>query len=242
MRLPGSHNTKGGEWTEVELIGQRQHDLHARGARGLAGDGGAAARAAPKRARSRNARGNPWSTLAAAQIVTPPIDVAERLAEMPTTGQARAQIHNTQLSVTAAMLQRGYPVDEVVARVMQATAIAAGREGASWDWRAEERAVRAMCRSGWRSIRDSSWRFDHGREIARGRHGGRLRGLPARPQVHLHSNRAFWNAEGVDACLPPSAGAAQRQASAHTERRKQGRAEDGAGDGMARPQAGRCIT
>jgi putative DNA primase/helicase len=79
--------------------------------------------------------------------MTPPIDVAGRLAEMTYHGPGESSVHNTQLSVTAAMLRRGYPVDEVVARVMEATAIAAGREGAGWDWRAEERTVRAMCRS-----------------------------------------------------------------------------------------------
>ena len=147
MRLLGSHNTKNGEWTRVELIRQSSTTYTLEELEGWLATAKPLLERRPREKQKCTAPADPWSTLAAAQIMTPPIDVAGRLAEMTYHGPGESSVHNTQLSVTAAMLRRGYPVDEVVARVMQATAIAAGREGASWDWRAEERTVRAMCRS-----------------------------------------------------------------------------------------------
>ena len=143
MRVPGSHNTKDGAWIEVELIRHSSTTYTLEELEAWL----ATAKPLLERRPSEKQKRNPWSELAAAQIVTPPIDVVERLAEMTHHGPGETSIHLTQLSVTAAMLRRGYPVDEVIARVMEATAIAAGREGANWNWRAEERTVRAMCRS-----------------------------------------------------------------------------------------------
>jgi hypothetical protein len=148
MRLPGSHNSKNGEWARVRIIGQNDTTYTLEELEAWLVTAKPLLERRQSEAQKRIAPAtDPWSALAAAQIVTPPIDVAGRFAEMTHHGPGETSIHNTQLSVTAAMLRRGYPVKEVVVRVMQATAIAAGREGASWNWRAEERAVQAMCRS-----------------------------------------------------------------------------------------------
>jgi hypothetical protein len=76
---------------------------------------------------------------------SPPVDVEGRLAAMEFEGEGDRAIHVTQLSVTAALIGRGDPEDEVVERVMNATRRAAGAEGTSWDWNIEERAIRKMC-------------------------------------------------------------------------------------------------
>ncbi len=44
-------------------------------------------------------------------------------------------IHTTQLSVTAALLNAGVPLNDVVERVLLATRAAAGEYGARWNWR-----------------------------------------------------------------------------------------------------------
>jgi len=62
-------------------------------------------------------------------------------------GEDDTSIHQTQVSVTAAMLNRGASVDEIVGTVLQATKTAAGAAGARWNWTHEERDIRAMCAS-----------------------------------------------------------------------------------------------
>jgi len=72
------------------------------------------------------------------------VDIERRLDEMSYRG-SEAAIHNTQLSVAAAMLTRGHDTDEVVEKLIEATRRAAGAEGDTWDWNEEERAIRRMC-------------------------------------------------------------------------------------------------
>jgi hypothetical protein len=85
----------------------------------------------------------------------PPIDVDQRLADMRYKGEGETGIHKTQLSVTAALLNRGVPIDDVVERVLTATRRAAGRDGDGWDWYAEEQKILGMC---------ESWRKKHPQE------------------------------------------------------------------------------
>jgi hypothetical protein len=73
-----------------------------------------------------------------------PIDVAARLAQMRQGGAGDASIHQTQLQVTAALLERGEDIDAVVARVLAATKVVGDP---AWDWAKEERTIRAMCES-----------------------------------------------------------------------------------------------
>jgi hypothetical protein len=74
-----------------------------------------------------------------------PIDVEARLAAMSYQGAGDAAIHSTQVSVSAALLNRGHPTDEVVEILMAATRAAAGAYGERWNWRREERAIRKAC-------------------------------------------------------------------------------------------------
>lgn len=154
MRVPGTHNSKGGDWLDVRMVKQHERACtleHIE--RQLAKIPKPLLRRLPgaTRAKTHNAAPHistdPFTALGETQAFVAPINVDERLAIMQHHGPGETSIHNTQLSVTAALLKRGYPIDEVVRRVMQATAIAAGREGASWNWRHEEGAVRAMCHS-----------------------------------------------------------------------------------------------
>ena len=79
----------------------------------------------------------------------PPIDVDQRVADMRYKGEGETGIHKTQLSVTAALLNRGVPIDDVVERVLAETRRAAGKDGDGWDWYAEELKILGMCES-WR--------------------------------------------------------------------------------------------
>lgn len=76
--------------------------------------------------------------------VRPPVDVEGRLAAMSYRGQGETGIHSTQLSVTAAMLNAGTPVDDVVRDVLKATQNVVSE---NWDWAEEEKTIRGMCQS-----------------------------------------------------------------------------------------------
>ena len=73
-----------------------------------------------------------------------PIDVEARLAQMRHGGAGDASIHQTQLQVTAALLERGEDIDAVVARVLAATRVVGDP---AWDLAKEGRAIHAMCES-----------------------------------------------------------------------------------------------
>ena len=150
MRLPGSHNTKDGAWTEVRIITDRplryeidelaewlevaSPVIHRRPAGGNNGNGG-----------NGTDFNNPWLAVAARFGIKPPIDVEARLDVMMYQGAGDSGIHATQISVTAALLNRGQSIDEVVDIVLAATRAAAGHYGERWNWRREERAIRGMC-------------------------------------------------------------------------------------------------
>jgi P4 family phage/plasmid primase-like protien len=148
MRLPGSHNTKGGEWIEVTAIAievprytlEELEEWLAEAAPVLRRKKGARAGAG-----TAQAPDNPF--LAAAQALgwKPPVDVAARLEAMSYGGAEDDGVHRTQLSVSASLLNAGNPVDEVVTVLMDATVRAAGDLGARWNWRREEAAIRRMC-------------------------------------------------------------------------------------------------
>lgn len=65
------------------------------------------------------------------------VDVVKVIDEMED-----GNIHHSQVKLTAKLVSEGVDDDEIVERVMAATRAAAGVEGGSWDWRAEEKAVR----------------------------------------------------------------------------------------------------
>ena len=145
MRLPGSHNTKYGQWLDVVVIEQRK------GRYSLARLEQWLSTAAPllrRKSRTGTAAANFWQQFGQQHIVKAPIDVEGRLAEMQYHGPGDSAIHLTQLSVTAALLRRGWCVEDVVLRVLEATMDAAGGAGRHWDWREEERALHGCARRG----------------------------------------------------------------------------------------------
>jgi hypothetical protein len=60
-------------------------------------------------------------------------------------GADDAAIHPTQVSVSAALLNRGHSIDEVTEILLEATHAAAGVFGQRWNWRREEAAIHKMC-------------------------------------------------------------------------------------------------
>jgi putative DNA primase/helicase len=142
MRLPGSHNTKDGNWLDVTILTERPNMRYE-----LEELEEWLAEVAPiiRRKDEPQADSNPWLAVAARFGLKPPVDVEARLAAMRYGGAGAASIHQTQISVTAALLNRGQPQDEIVSTVLAATRAAAGPHAARWNWPREERAVRKMC-------------------------------------------------------------------------------------------------
>jgi hypothetical protein len=147
LRLPGTHNTKNGDWKDVEVVEawpERLYDpadleewltvaspLIQRIERGNVGIPAAAS-------------SNPYLEIAKRLGFKPPIDVEQRLAVMSYQGTGDTSIHQTQLQVTASLLSRGEPLEDVVELVLGATRSAAGQFGERWNWRREETAIRRM--------------------------------------------------------------------------------------------------
>ena len=143
MRLPGTHNTKHGNWIEVRTIADRpaaRYEIEE--LEEWLETVSPLVQRKPKSGNSTvlNDKADPW--LEFARRYKPPIDVEERLAAMRYQGVDESSIHATQLSVTAALLNRGTALEDVVAIVLAATRVAAGDHGTRWNWR-RERACRS---------------------------------------------------------------------------------------------------
>lgn len=133
MRLPGTHNTKYGDARLVEIIHQsdRRYSL---------------ADIQEWVSWQRELVGEPIDPfLAAAEKlgIKPPLDVEEMLKGM-VYGE---NIHDVQLRVSASMAASGRAEDEIVATLIEATRLAAGEAGRSWNWTREESNIRKMIRS-----------------------------------------------------------------------------------------------
>jgi len=149
MRLPGTHNTKHGKWTEVKVV-------HASGVYYEIEDLAQWLEKAPVYIARKDATAakpdepkNPFLKYAEEYSYAAPVDVEKRLARMEYQGEGDKAVHATQLSVTASMLSSGYAMDEVVDTVMEATRKVAPD---GWDWKAEEITVRNMCRDWMRKL------------------------------------------------------------------------------------------
>jgi P4 family phage/plasmid primase-like protien len=146
MRLPGSHNTKRGAWTPVEIVEadyERRH--HLADIEDMVSICGPVVRRKELSPKGLQQHDNPFLAIAARLGFKPPIDVERRLAGMTFQGGAERNIHETQLAVSASLLTRGTPTEDVIGIVLDATRAAAGPYGERWNWRREERAVRGMC-------------------------------------------------------------------------------------------------
>ncbi len=150
MRLPGTHNSKFGEWKQVEIetsgngIGYELDDIE-----------DMLAETSPivlRHVRPPVTAGetNPFleiQEIAKSLGFKAPIDVERRLSGMAYMGGEDAAIHGTQVSVTASLLNAGEKIDDVVSVVLEATKAAAGDYGNRWNWKREEKAIRGMCLS-----------------------------------------------------------------------------------------------
>lgn len=133
MRLPGTTNTKYGDGRSVEIIHQsdRRYSLAdiqewVSWQRELVGD--------PV---------DPFLAAAEKLGIKPPLDIEQMLKGM-VYGE---NIHDVQLRVSASMAASGKPEDEIVATLIDATRLAAGEAGRSWDWTREQSNIRKMVRS-----------------------------------------------------------------------------------------------
>ena len=126
-----------------------------------------------------------------------PVNVEARLAGMKFQGEGDTAIHPTQLSVIAALLERGEDVDDVVAKVFEATRKAGDP---SWDWRKEERNIRRMAEEVAR---------EHSRQEERPQHPQH----PQRTLAEVHEVFRKWlgNSYDIDMITPCSAAAASER-------------------------------
>jgi P4 family phage/plasmid primase-like protien len=148
LRLPGSHNTKDGAWTEVTVAADRGGRYDPEELEEWLTEVSPFIHRKPKEGNgAAEPESNPWLAVAARFGIKPPIDVEQRLAAMQFQGAGDAAIHPTQLAVSASLLVHGSQVDDVVATLLGATRAAAGQFGERWNWQREEHAIRRMCES-----------------------------------------------------------------------------------------------
>lgn len=149
MRLPGTHNTKDGAWIEariVEAFPERRYELHEL-EEWLYDQSSVLQRRVNPDAAVPDKEMNPFLAAALRLGFKPTIDVEARLRDMRFEGTDKSAIHNTQRSVTASLLTRGHPLEDVVSIVLDATKTAQGVDSDRWNWRREERGIRDMCAS-----------------------------------------------------------------------------------------------
>jgi hypothetical protein len=142
MRLPGSHNTKNGGRLPVKVVVDRSLRYELSDLEDWLG------MQRPLIPRKRAAPpANPFLATDMPGAGGAPVDVDMRLDAMRFQGPGETSIHQTQLAVSAALLNRGVGFDEIVARLLAATRRVSGAAGERWDWAREERDIRAMCAS-----------------------------------------------------------------------------------------------
>jgi hypothetical protein len=145
MRLPGTHNSKNAdEWTPVEIESSNPGEFELDDIEEMLAIKSPIVlrKVVPSPTADEI---NPFLAAAKNLGFKPPIDVEKRLAGMMFMGTADAAIHQTQISVSASLLNAGVAIEEVVSLVMEATIAAAGDYGKRWNWRIEERELRKAC-------------------------------------------------------------------------------------------------
>jgi P4 family phage/plasmid primase-like protien len=144
LRLPGTHNTKNGDFKEVVVEQTTPLPLYDLG--DLEDWLGEASPIILRKARERAVTvGEAIETdpyLAYAKELKTPIDVKARLDAMMFMGGGENSVHETQISVEAALIGKGHDDEEIVELVLAATKAAAGDYGKRWNWRTEERNIR----------------------------------------------------------------------------------------------------
>lgn len=145
LRLPGSHNTKNGKWTPVEILLESDQYYEITDLADWAMNSPVLIERKDKPAQPAGEPKNPFLQYAEQYGFKPPIDVEQRLAQMQYQGPGETSVHETQVAVTASMLSAGHPIEHVVETVLEATKAIAP---ADWNWKEEEKTIRAMCQ-GW---------------------------------------------------------------------------------------------
>lgn len=142
LRVPGSHNSKNGEWRAVETledVAERRYSL----------DALEAWEQEPlirtKSQAPEEEEDNPFLRHAREHGFRLPVDVDKRLADMTYKGEGDSAIHLTQLSVTASLMSAGWDEDDVVKRILDRVVEVINATGEVWNWIAEEATIRKMC-------------------------------------------------------------------------------------------------
>jgi hypothetical protein len=147
MRMPGTHNSKNGNWKPVEIESNTGHEFELDDIEDemLSIKSPVVLR---KVRPSQNRDSNSFSDYAAAAAelgFKQPLDVQNRLEQMTYMGGEDSSIHGTQVVVTASLLSSGVGIDEVVSFVLKATEAAVVGYGERWNWKREEKTIRGMC-------------------------------------------------------------------------------------------------
>jgi P4 family phage/plasmid primase-like protien len=151
LRLPGSHNSKNGEWTEVEVVSwaDRFYELDDLeewlGEQSVVIKRKIEVRDLIEGGVSHKSPENPYLAIASELGFKPPVDVAQRLAQMTYMGVGNAGVHLTQLQVSASLIKQGVAQQEVIDLLLAASRCAAGEYGTRWNWAREQRNIEKMC-------------------------------------------------------------------------------------------------
>ena len=154
MRLPGSHNTKFGENTEVTVVLAEPREHGSYNLDDLVDQFLHDPILPEKEGAERKSKGNgsasedPFDSFADHLGNWETIDVEERLAAMEYGSKDKnRKIHPTQLSVTASLISRGASLEDAAAIVLEAThrCMKNHPEYNKWDWAKEESDIKAMC-------------------------------------------------------------------------------------------------
>jgi hypothetical protein len=147
LRLPGSHNTKNGEWNEVKIVEQNTRRYELDDLEEMIGERAPTIlRKERERQGTVNQACNAWEEYG--KQFKMPTDIEARLGAMMYMGGDINGVHPTQRDVSSSMVSHGFEVEDIVERIIAATRIAAGSYGANWDWsdgpKGEETRVRNM--------------------------------------------------------------------------------------------------
>ena len=143
MRLPGTHNSKRGDMREVtcERLDGPRYELDELEEWMTEQQPVLTRKEISRTSRTAEEQtdDSPYLKHAREYGYKPRLDVEAALAAM-----AEGNIHDTQLRVSASLINAGQPIDEAVGIIMERTREVAGP---NWNWRIEEKNVRAMCES-----------------------------------------------------------------------------------------------
>ena len=140
LRLPGSHNTKNGEWKDVLDFTVTRKPYSVKKIASWLDTTQPLFRSSDMCHQNRFDAFINYGTAHRTRI-----DVVERLNGMEYHGTGENSVHLTQLSCVASLASRGYDEDDTIDLVLTDTRRAAG--GLRWNWALEERKLRKMYRS-----------------------------------------------------------------------------------------------